>query len=135
MRATTTRTLHFSPLACGWYLSHAITLLCMLCALCGCLLLLPGCGGDGKVTMRDTMGFLQAGQARGHVNIASGGSPLGAGMKQTFFLGPEDQVITFDGDIDFSEMIQLPDAKSESSASGGGETPGAAAPGGKRGLG
>jgi len=70
------------------------------------VLLAPGClagcaNGEKGLDPRDTLAMLQEGGARGHLTVSVGGSPLSAGMKQTFFLGPENSVISFDGDVDF----------------------------------
>ena len=74
-----------------------------LYALCASVvLLLAGCAnGDKGLGARDALAILQEGGARGHLTFSMGGSPLSAGMKQVFFLGPENTVVSFDGDVDF----------------------------------
>lgn len=64
----------------------------------GCLI--AGCSDQGQND--NVMRFLQEGGAAGDLSMSSGGSPLSAGMKQTFFLGPENASFSFDGKIDFS---------------------------------
>lgn len=70
-----------------------------LLALAACLG--SGCKSAGTMDVRDTLAILERGKASGHVTMTTGGSPLTAGMKQTFFLGPENAGFAFDGNIDF----------------------------------
>lgn len=70
------------------------------CALIGgCLM---GCGD--MVKFETAMAFLKDGNADGHLVLTTGGSPLQAGMKQVFFLGPENCALSFDGDVDFGSV-------------------------------
>lgn len=66
------------------------------------MVLLWGCSDQGMdMTHRDALDWLERGEARGHLTLSTGGSPLTAGMKQVFFLGPENTSMAFDGDIDY----------------------------------
>ena len=63
-----------------------------------------GAGTDGKLMVGDYLDVLQAGNADGHLTLTAGGSPVQAGMKQVFFLGPENCSMSFDGSIDFGSV-------------------------------
>lgn len=65
-----------------------------------------GCAEEDRLSQRDFVGMLRAGEARGHLTMVSGGSPTSAGMKQVFFLGPENASFAFDGDIDFAKVAE-----------------------------
>ena len=61
-----------------------------------------GCDNSQQFDM--TMKMLEDGNADGHIVVTTGGSPLQAGMKQVFFLGPENASLSFDGTIDFGKV-------------------------------
>lgn len=60
-----------------------------------------GCSKNADINYRDTLATLERGEARGHLVLTVGGSPLSVGMKQVFFAGPENGAFAFDGDVDF----------------------------------
>ena len=73
--------------------------------MCAAALLLFGCqgsGSGGKVTVGDTLDVLRAGEARGHLVVTTGGSPLSIGAKTILHAGPESATLAFDGEVDFS---------------------------------
>ena len=73
----------------------------ILVVLAGWVLVGGMLGCESSQQFDQTMKFLEDGNAEGHVVVTTGGSPLQAGMKQTFFLGPENCALSFDGNIDF----------------------------------
>jgi hypothetical protein len=79
-------------------LPAALVGLCVVAVFVGAC---QGTGRDGGLTVADALTVLERGQARGHATLTSGGSPAALGMKQTFFLGPENASLSFDGNIDF----------------------------------
>lgn len=60
----------------------------------------PGPNGESNAQYGAMLDFLERNHARGHLSLSAGGSPFAAGMKQVFFLGPENASFSFDGDID-----------------------------------
>ncbi len=67
------------------------------------LLASSGCAQGDRLSAADTVQMLKDAGARGHLVITTGGSPLSAGQKLVFFLGPEDASLSFDGDVDFGK--------------------------------
>ena len=53
--------------------------------------------------VKDGLLILKEGKARGDLQFSTGGSPFSAGMKQVFFLGPENASFSFAGSVDFSD--------------------------------
>lgn len=53
--------------------------------------------------IRDTIALLKEIDATGQISFSFGGSPIQAGMKQTWFLGSENVVFTFSGKADMRE--------------------------------
>lgn len=83
-------------------------------ALLGILLILFGFGCSDVVKFETAMTFLADGNAEGHLVLTTGGSPVQAGMKQVFFLGPENCSLSFDGDVDFGsvgaqDLLEVPE--------------------------
>ncbi len=84
-------------------------ILIVLVMFTGCLA--TGCADSAQNNA--TMKFLIDGQARGHIVLTAGGSPVAAGMKQTFFLGSENAALSFDGNIDFAKAADAQPGKIE----------------------
>jgi len=85
-----------------------LPLLFVTFALTGC----QGSGQQGGLTLSDTLGALEQANFAGEISFSSGGSPLQAGMKQVFFLGPENTSLTVNGRVDFTRETrdETPDA-------------------------
>ncbi len=67
--------------------------------------LLGGCSDQAQND--NVMQFLREAGADGHLSLSTGGSPIAAGMKQVFFLGPENATLSFDGKIDFARPVTI----------------------------
>lgn len=63
---------------------------------------MAACSQNNAQAIGPYMDALRQANARGHLSFSAGGSPLTAGAKQVFFLGPENVSIAFDGDVDFT---------------------------------
>lgn len=81
------------------------------------LLLVGGCSDPAQ--SQTAMDFLRQGGAQGALTLTSGGSPVQAGMKQTFFLGPENASLNFHGSIDFRDAEGTVKAFDRQPAKGG----------------
>lgn len=71
-------------------------------------LLLAGCAKPRNVSelrpaIEPYLDALRAARAQGEFAFNTGGSPLSAGQKLTFFIGPENLTISFRGTVDFTD--------------------------------
>ena len=69
-------------------------------AACAAMWHLPACQSPDRT--QETLLFLQRGEARGHLSVATDGQ-LTVGSATELYLGARRTTIAFDGDIDFSK--------------------------------
>lgn len=81
------------------------TIKVLLCL--ACVLLIFGCSGrdGGEMTLDDSLSLLKDASFRGHVSASFGGPPS-VGTSTTFFIGPPQANISFDGDVDFTRKTE-----------------------------
>lgn len=76
-------------------------------SLFGCL----GC--KNQQSYEQTMTFLQQGKARGHLTVTSDGR-FGGTIENAFTFGASKSVMSFDGDVNFSDQVRHVSESSES---------------------
>lgn len=62
-------------------------------------------GGCADIKTADALTILERGGFEGEIQISTGGSPLSAGMKQIFYLGPENASLTANGHVKFDKPV------------------------------